>query len=113
MHEIAAHWDKNVADYLLKRGLDIYLKDKDGVTPLHVAASANHVEIVEWLADQGAELKARTNVEEQTPLHHAARYDSVRAMRILFDRGGMCSRYIRILTTGEYSFLEDLLRTDQ
>lgn len=88
MHEIAAHWDKSVADYLLKRGLDIHHKDVEGRTPLHVAASTDHVEIVEWLADQGAELRARTNVEEQTPLHHAARYDSIQSIRILIDKGG-------------------------
>ena len=88
MHEIAAHWDKSVADYLLKRGLDIHHKDGEGRTPLHVAASTNHVEIVEWLADQGAELRARTNIEQQTPLHYAARYDSIQAIQILVDKGG-------------------------
>lgn len=89
MHVVAAHWDKGVADYLLQRGLNVHQRDKDGKTPLHVAASTNHVEIVEWLADQGAELEARTTIEKQTPLHHAARYDSVGAMQVLVDKGGI------------------------
>lgn len=89
MHEVAAHWDKSVAEYLVQRGLDIHQRDREGRTPLHVAASTNHVEIIEWLADQEAQLEARTLVEKQTPLHHAARYDSVQAMRILMDKGGM------------------------
>lgn len=88
MHEVAAHWDKSVADYLMERGLDVHQRDNDGRTPLHVAASTNHVEIVEWLADQGAGLEARTTIEKQTPLHHATRYDSVQAMRALVEKGG-------------------------
>ena len=90
MHEIAAHWDKTVADYLFKKGLDIHLRDKSGRTPLHVAASTNHVEIVEWLANHGADLAAKTYVEEQTPLHYAARYDAVESLQVLVSKGGKC-----------------------
>jgi ankyrin repeat protein len=88
MHDIAAHWDKTVADYLFKRGLDIHLKDNSGRTPLHVAASTNNVEIVEWLADQGVDLAAKTNTENHTPLHYAARYDAVDALLVLVEKGG-------------------------
>ena len=95
MHEVAANWDKEVAVFLLKRGVDIDLKDKDGRTPLHVAASTNHSEMIEWLVEQGAELEARTNVEKQTPLHHAARYDSILAIQALTEKGGMC--YVLLL----------------
>lgn len=89
MHEVAANWDTQVAVFLLKKGVDIDLKDKDGRTPLHVAASTNHSEMIEWLVEQGAELEARTNVEKQTPLHHAARYDSILSIQALTQKGGM------------------------
>ena len=88
MHEVAANWDQSVAEFFLKKGSDIHLKDKEGKTPLHVAASTGHTDMVEWLIENGAELEPRTIIERQTPLHHAARYDAVQAMGILIEHGG-------------------------
>ena len=36
-----------------------------------------------------ADITAKTNGEEQTPLHYAARYDSVEAMKVLIQAGAM------------------------
>lgn len=88
MHQVAAHWDTSVANYLLERGLDVHHRDKDGRSPLHVAASTNHTEILVWLIEQGVALEGKTNVEMQTPLHLAARNDSVKSMQILIEKGG-------------------------
>ena len=88
MHEVAANWDKSVAEFFLQKGANIHLKDCEGKTPLHVASSTDHAEMVEWLIENGAELEPRTTIEEQTPLHHAARYDAVQAMKILIEGGG-------------------------
>lgn len=88
MHEVAANWDKSVAEFFFKKGSDIHLKDKEGKTPLHVAASTDHADMVEWLLENGAELEPKTSVEMQTPLHHAARYDAIKAMEILIQKGG-------------------------
>ena len=88
MHEVAAHWDTGVADYLLERGLDVHQQDRDGRTPLHVAASTNHTQMLRWLIEKGAELEGKTHSEQQTPLHLAARHDSVEAMQILIEKGG-------------------------
>lgn len=88
MHEVAGKWDKEVADFFLKKGADPHKKDKDGRTPLHVAASTNHTEMVEWLIEHGVYLEAQTYKELHTPFHYAARYNSVEALKCLYDKGG-------------------------
>lgn len=87
LHEVAASWDKSVAEFFLQKGANIHLQDHDGKTPLHVASSTDHEEMVEWLIENGAELQSRTFIEKQTPLHYAARYDSLQAMEILLQKG--------------------------
>ncbi len=87
MHEVAANWDTSVADFFLKKGSNIHLKDMEGKTPLHIAASTDHTEMVEWLIENGTELEPRTDIEKQTPLHHAARYDARQTMKILIENG--------------------------
>lgn len=87
MHEVAANWNEIVAEYLIKRGATIHLKDEEGRTPLHVAASTNHTEMVVCLIEHGAGLEERTTVELQTPLHHATRNDAVEALQTLIEKG--------------------------
>lgn len=91
MHEVAANWNEIVAEYLIKRGATIHLKDEEGRTPLHVAASTNHTEMVVCLIEHGAGLEERTTVELQTPLHHATRNDAVEALQMLIEKG--CIQY--------------------
>ena len=88
MHYVATSWNETVAEFLHGKGADIHLKDRDGRTPLHLAASTDHSEMIVWLITHGAELEVRTNVELQTPLHHAARKDSINAIMVLIERGG-------------------------
>ena len=86
VHEVAANWDTEVADFFLNRGGDIMLKDKYGRTPLHIAASMNHVKMIEWLVSHNVDIEAETFDERQTPFHYAARYNSVEALELLFDK---------------------------
>ena len=90
MHEVAANWDTEVAEFFVSKGANIKMKDNNGRTPLHIAASSNHVKIMEWLLDHEADIEAETFQELQTPFHYAARYNSVEALELLFDKGGMC-----------------------
>ena len=56
---------------LQKSGTCVNLKDKNGVTPLHLAAAFKLLQLVEMLIQASAELNAR-NVWNATPLHYAA-----------------------------------------
>jgi ankyrin repeat protein len=57
LHLAAAEGHLDVVKLLLKRGLDVNLRDKlDCATPLHWAASRGQLDIVKHLADAGADL---------------------------------------------------------
>ncbi len=88
MHEVAENWDVTVAQFLYDRGIDSNRADNTGKTPLHIAAGVNHRDMIVWLIRQGADVEAKTNVEKQTPVHHAARSDSVLALEALIQNGG-------------------------
>ena len=88
MHKVAENWNVTVAQFLYDRGSDIHRADNTGKTPLHIAAGINHRDMVVWLIRQGADVEARTNVEKQTPVHHAARSDAVLALEALIQSGG-------------------------
>ena len=88
MHKVAEQWDTTVAQFLYERGVDIHCADNSGKTPLHIAASTDHKDMVVWLIEQGAELEAKTAIENQTPVHYAARNDSVQALEALVQLGG-------------------------
>ena len=68
-------------------GAYINKADDYGRTPLHVAASADYPEMVRFLVDNGAEVKARTAAEDQTPLHYAAKNEAVQCVKILLAYG--------------------------
>jgi ankyrin repeat protein/L-ascorbate metabolism protein UlaG (beta-lactamase superfamily) len=61
-------------------------RDREGETPLHKAAAAGHVEIVEYLLSQGADIEALNN-DNQNPLFHAAYYGKAPAVQLLLDKG--------------------------
>jgi ankyrin repeat protein/L-ascorbate metabolism protein UlaG (beta-lactamase superfamily) len=61
-------------------------KDKEGETPLHAAAGAGHIAIVEYLLTKGAEIDARNN-DNQNPLLHAAYYGKAPVVQLLLDKG--------------------------
>lgn len=70
------------------RGLDILARDKNGNTPLHMAAGRNHNPgVTEFLIDRGADIEARTK-SGNTPLHMAAEHNhNPDVVGLLLDRG--------------------------
>ena len=54
-----------------KESIDVNAKNKDGWTPLHLAATKGRIEIVEYLVEKGAEDVNAKNEYGQTPLHIA------------------------------------------
>lgn len=90
---MAACWDVAVASFLVSHGADIHCTDTSGCTPLHIAASTDHTAMIEYLLGQGADIDSCTLTEKQTAIHHAARSDSLQALQMLIEHGGMHSPY--------------------
>ena len=88
LHKVAANWGTDLADLICEKGINIDVRDSYGRTPLHVAASSNNSDMVQWLLGCQANLEAKTTSECQTPLHYAARFDSMESIDVLLHAGG-------------------------
>ena len=72
---------------LLKQGADIHAQDlKSGWTPLHWAALGGSRDVVAFLIEHGANIKAK-NKSGETPLHEAAHYGHRDVVALLIKRG--------------------------
>ncbi len=58
IHDAARSGDSASVQTLLNTGIDVNKKNEDGWTPLHIAASKNHREIVELLIKNGADINS-------------------------------------------------------
>ena len=58
-----------IAENMISHGADVSARDRDGNTPLHVAARTGNVQMIEMLLAHNADLKA-LNKLKQTPLQH-------------------------------------------
>lgn len=52
----------------------IHITDKDGYTPLHRACYSNHIKIVEYLIEHGANISAKTQMQWE-PLHSCCQWN--------------------------------------
>jgi ankyrin repeat protein len=77
-----------IAQLILKHGIDINAVNNKGQTALHIAicTSPNPIDIVKFLLQAGADLNIKDKVFEQTPLHYCAwLFPNVEVMKILLD----------------------------
>jgi hypothetical protein len=78
---------RNLAKHLIaKRPRDVNDRGGGKVTPLHVAVSAGHLDILSLLVDHGADVDGRDRLG-QTPLHRASSNGKVEAGQCLLDCG--------------------------
>jgi len=71
---------------LLEKGTDPNIRDGDGNTPLHFAASRGCAEVARLLLGHGADPNAQAK-DGETPLHLAAFWGRVDVVRFLLERG--------------------------
>jgi ankyrin repeat protein len=76
----------------VSQGLGVDAKSRGNVTPLHLASKKGHLEVVNWLLDNGANINARTKAEPgypgaETPLYLAVLHVKVDIVKGLLKRG--------------------------
>lgn len=74
---------KELVKKLIARDADV---NKTGWTPLHYAATAGHLEIMQILLDENAYIDAESP-NKSTPLMMAAQYGSTQAVKLLLEAG--------------------------
>lgn len=73
---------KQIIEVLIRKGALLNEKNKDFLTPLHLAAEHAHYEIMDLLLKNGADINALDGLG-QTALHRCARDDNDQACRLL------------------------------
>jgi len=109
----AGHLD--VVKLLLKRGVDVNLRDRlDHATPLHWAASAGHLDVVKHFADAGADLDGEGDDHEIGVLGWATCFEHVQAevAEYLLARGAKPTIFSAV-ALGRADLIERLVSADR
>ncbi len=69
-----------------RKGAPLNEKNKDTLTPLHIAADKSHYDIMDILLKHGAKVNA-LDASGETALHRCAREGNVQACRVLLSFG--------------------------
>ena len=85
--EAARRGDADAVRSLLRAGADVNASEGDGMTALHWAAEAGHVDIAEILIQGGANVDAATRLGDYTPLHLAGRQGNASFVHVLLEAG--------------------------
>ncbi|KAL1436839.1 hypothetical protein MTO96_049239 [Rhipicephalus appendiculatus] len=77
---------KQAIELLLRKNANINEKNEEYLTPLHIAASKSHLDVVDILIKNGAKVNALDSLG-QTALHRCSREGNVQACRLLLSAG--------------------------
>ncbi|KAK5854467.1 hypothetical protein PBY51_015529 [Eleginops maclovinus] len=89
LHEVSRAWSVDVMRFFLDRGSDLHQPDEFGVTALHVASALDYKDMKKMKIQLYSDPESRTLLDLQTPLHFAAKNDSLSCIRVLL-RAGAC-----------------------
>ena len=76
-----------LVEYLISIGADINEALADGTMPIHMAASADYLDIIKLLATNNAQLNALAGADLATPMHFAMAAESTDAYNLLIKLG--------------------------
>ncbi|ANY21420.1 Ankyrin repeats (3 copies) [Tsuneonella dongtanensis] len=91
LHYVVQRRDELWTKFLLERGANPNIADKNGVTPLTIAASLGFVEGVERLVKAGGRIDT-TNAAGETPLIAAVHRRDMAIVRLLLKHGASADR---------------------
>ena len=86
MHLAVESGDLETVKVLLKVKAASSSANGDDVVPMHIAAAQGYVEIAEVLLQSDFDCKDRSDKQQQTPLHYAARADQVKMIDFLIKK---------------------------
>jgi len=84
--ESAKHGKIDLVKSSVNEGADKEVRDRDSMTPVHLAAEMGHLGVVEYLLESGADKNAKGD-SGLTPLHSAAYNDHLAVVKCLLDTG--------------------------
>ncbi|KAJ1564550.1 hypothetical protein HK096_007450, partial [Nowakowskiella sp. JEL0078] len=87
LHYAASKGFLEVVRWLVQNCADPEASTLDGITPLHMAAASNHVDVVQYLGRIGVQIEKFSFSNRYAALHSAARKGSVEAILALLDLG--------------------------
>ncbi|HNY10039.1 MAG TPA: ankyrin repeat domain-containing protein [Candidatus Wallbacteria bacterium] len=92
IEELLDKEDIDAIEKQIKNGAPVNVKNKMGITPLHLAALNNRYELVKKLIDKKADVNAKTSKDAFfslfTPLHFASQKDdNIPTVKLLIENG--------------------------
>lgn len=90
LHEAASEGDAALVSRLIKDGADVNARNKEGLTPLMMAAGRGNVKIAALLLNKGADVNAKLELENYrglTALMFAIFDGHAEAVKLLIERG--------------------------
>lgn len=121
LHIVTQRRDALWIRFLAQRGANPNIADKNGTTPLQVAANLGFVEGIEALLEAGARVDV-TNQAGETPLIAAVHRRDIAMVRLLLDKGanpdhndnsGRSARDYAMLMSGNGQMLDAIRKADE
>ncbi|XP_057290503.1 putative ankyrin repeat protein RF_1087 [Hydractinia symbiolongicarpus] len=86
LHLAAREGTVKIVTYLVKKGIDVNVLDKNKHSPLHYACMNDKYENILILCKLGSKVNHKQS-EGNTPLHHAAYFNNVNTIQALLQEG--------------------------